>query len=173
MVEQLMKKVPYFLLALLLWSGLTSARHPFYLSVCDIYFNPQAQSLEVAVKIFTDDLEAAIEAQGSGSVGLGTAEEHPELPRFLERYLRQQLSFTVNGEPTAFAYLGKEAELDATWLYLEIPGVPQLADLQVENRLLFELFEDQRNPVHLTFEGETRSRLLDRREAAVSWQLAD
>ena len=42
----------------------TSFWHPFHVSVCEIYHNSKTNSLEISMKLFTDDLELSIQQKG-------------------------------------------------------------------------------------------------------------
>jgi hypothetical protein len=56
-----------------------------------------------------------------------------------------------------FKYLGKEAQLDATWCYLEIEKVGNVKKIEIENTLMLSEFEDQTNLVNLNIDGRKKS----------------
>lgn len=148
--------LPAFLLAIVV-SGF---RHPFYVSICQIDHNPEAKSLEMTFKIFTDDLEKALEAQGTGKLYLGDPRESQEANRYLHNYLKNQVEIVVNGDTAAFRYVGKEVEMDVTWCYVEIAKVPEVKTITVTNRILLEIYEDQTNIVHVKAGRQQKSMLL-------------
>lgn len=148
--------LPVFLLA----SAVSGIRHPFYVSICQIDHNPEAKSLEITFKIFTDDLEKALEAQGTGKLYLGDPREAQEADRYLYNYLKNQVVIVVNEDTATFRYVGKEVELDVTWCYVEIPKVPEVKTITVTNRILLEIYEDQTNLVHVKAGGRQKSMLL-------------
>lgn len=148
--------LPVFLLA----SAVSGARHPFYVSICQIDHNPEAKSLELTFKIFTDDLEKALEAQGTGKLYLGDPREAQEADRYLYNYLKSQVVIVVNGDTAAFRYVGKEVEMDVTWCYVEIASVAEVKKIAVANRILLEIYEDQTNIVHVKVDGKQKSMLL-------------
>jgi hypothetical protein len=65
----------------------------------------------------------------------------------------------VNGKPTKFTYLGKEAELDATWCFVEVKDVKKVQTIEVQNTLLLEAFDDQTNMINLNINGRKKSGL--------------
>lgn len=148
--------LPVFLLAIML-SGF---RHPFYVSICQIDHNSEAKSLEITFKIFTDDLEKALEAQGTGKLYLGDPRESQEANRYLDNYLKNQIEIIVNGDTAAFRYVGKEVEMDVTWCYVEIAQVTEVKMIAVTNRILQEIYEEQTNLVHVKAGGQQKSMLL-------------
>ena len=138
---------------------LTFSLHDFHSSVTQIDHNIKAQTLEITVRLFTDDLIVSLEQSGAPKMELGTANEPPEANEHLAKYLRQHLHLTVNGNPTAFKYLGKEAQLDATWCYLEVADIAVVQKLEVTNTLMLSVFEDQTNMVNLNINGRKKSGL--------------
>lgn len=150
-----------FLLLLLPASVLSgAAAHDFHVSVMRIDHNPDSQSLEVSLKLFTDDLEMALGTLGAPDVRLGSDREHPESDDFIFKYLNNRLTFLVNGKQMSLSYVGKEVEVDVVWIYFELKGVPRLEALQIRNQLLIEQFDDQSNLVHIHAGGAQKSMLL-------------
>lgn len=88
---------------------------------------------------------------------LGTASEPPEANELIAAYLQKHLVLKVNGKPVAFNYLGKEAQLDATWCYMEVEKVGNVRKLEIQNTLLLDDFEDQTNLVNLNIKGTKKS----------------
>ncbi|MBC5993161.1 hypothetical protein H8S84_09980 [Pontibacter sp. SD6] len=138
--------------------------HDFHTSITDIKYNPRTQSLEVAVKVFTDDLEEAVSKFTKTKVVYNS--KSAEQKQQLNAYLQSKLSFEVaKGKPLKYNFLGSEAETDAVWLYIEVPVKnSSLAQLYVKNSVLTELFNDQMNIVNLNYKGKTESVLLQRGE---------
>ncbi len=141
-----------------------SPLHEYYVSVCEIAHNPNTQSLEITFKIFTDDLETALKAQGADSLNIGTKKEHAKTDQYIFAYLQQQFSVRANkaAEALALQFVGKELEEDVTWCYVEITDLPKekIASLQIENRLLMATFATQMNLVHVNYEQHKKSLFL-------------
>jgi hypothetical protein len=133
--------------------------HDFHSSVMQIDHNEKNKSLEITVRLFTDDLCTALENNGASKMELGTEAEPPAANEYIEGYLRQHISLSVNGKPVEYKYLGKEAQLDATWCYLEVEKVGNVKKLEVENSIMLAEFEDQTNLVNLNIKGRKKSGL--------------
>ncbi|MDZ7269276.1 MAG: hypothetical protein ONB48_16980 [candidate division KSB1 bacterium] len=144
---------------------LLGVRHPFHVSVCQVDHNPQTQALEITFRLFTDDLEEALLAQGTGRLMLGDSREAPAVDRYLFNYLKHAVVFVVNGDTARFQYVGRETETDVTWCYVEILKIAQVKKIAITNRLLHELFEDQINLVHVKAGGKLKSLQLRRGHA--------
>ena len=151
------------LLLLPLVAGLLTA-HPFYVSICQIDHNPETAALEVTVKVFTDDLESVISREDEPPPRLGDPGELPDADARIADYLAAHLQVWVNGERVTGRYLGKEVEMEATFCYVEIPGVARADTVEVLDDIFMEQFDTQTNLVHVTVGGTTLSMLLTPRD---------
>ena len=133
--------------------------HEFHLSLTEITHNKESKSLEIAIKLFTDDLIVALENAGAPKMEIGTEEEPPAANEYIESYLKAHFKLTVNGKPAEFNYLGKEAELDATWCFVEVKDIRKVQSLEVQNSFMLEAFDDQTNMVNLNINGRKKSGL--------------
>jgi hypothetical protein len=68
----------------------------------------------------------------------------------------------VNGTSREYSFLGKRYDNDVMVCYLELTGVQaqQLSSISIYNDLLTDLFEDQKNIVHLTVKEQKKSFVL-------------
>ena len=131
--------------------------HEFHSSVMQIDHNAKNKTLQITVRVFTDDLCLSLENAGAPKMELGTQSEPPSANEHIENYLNKNIAFTVNGKEVAFKYLGKEAQLDATWCYLEIEKAGNVKTLEVVNTLMLSEFEDQTNMINLNIDGRKKS----------------
>ena len=136
---------------------LATPLHDFHTSVMQIDHNEKSKSLEITVRLFTDDLCLALENSGAPKMELGKPSEPPSANEYIESYLKEHLSLAVNGKPVEFNYLGKEAQMDATWCYVEVVKVANVRKLEVENTIMLREFEDQTNLVNLNIKGRKKS----------------
>lgn len=146
------------------WVGMRpapSAAHAYHVSLTQVAYNAETKALEIAVKIFTDDLEGTLEALGAPRLHLDGPLEHADAKALIARYLENRISWTVNGSVQSAKFIGREYEDDATWCYLEITDLPEFRSFTVRNVILTERFEDQSNLIHLTVNGRTQSLLLN------------
>lgn len=139
----------YLLLIVACSLALMSFKHAFYASVCEIEHNARAKTLEISVKIFVDDLEAALKDEGTGALYFGEPREHEKADEYVHNYLKNHLSITVNKKAKNFTYIGKEMDNDALWVYMEVPKVGRLKTLTLDNRILVDKYDKQRNIVHI------------------------
>ena len=131
--------------------------HPFYVSITEIEYNPASQSLEIAMKIFVDDLNTAMETHLPERIWLGDSQENTQANLLLQQYLLNRVQIKVNETPVTFQWIGREIEEDACWVYLEVPKIPTLNSLEISHRLLMEVFPGQSNIVHIRKDKEVKS----------------
>ncbi len=151
----------YILLSFFLLTGFSY--HKFYVSISELNHNTETAALEFSMKIFTDDLEAALEADTSKKLWIGDPErEVAATDSLLAIYFDKKLTININGEQREAVFLGKELEADVIWCYLEIQDVPAVKSVSIDNRILMELFDEQKNLVHIYANGKEKSLFLRR-----------
>jgi len=147
---------------LILFLGLLTSftLHKYYVSVTEISYNQKTEQLEVSLKVFNDDWQNALDHRLGQPVNLGSKNEYPKLDSLVSTYLFDSFSIKVNGEKKKLYLIGSEIEGEATWIYMYIDDVKNVESIEVQNKLLTEMFDEQRNVVQLTFGKINRSALL-------------
>jgi hypothetical protein len=137
-----------------------SIAHPFYVSVLEMRFNPLNHSLECALKIFTDDLENALEhSLGAKKLYLSETREHPEADSLIWRYIQQRLK--MNALP--MTYVGREGDIDAQWMYFEIALPKNTENIELKWSTLIEVLPGQKNILHWKGVGKQRMYIFDKK----------
>ncbi len=138
----------------------TGSGHKFYVSITQADVNPDSHRIEVSARIFSDDLENAVEAVSGHKLRLGSGREDPKADSLLFSYLLSTLEFKQDGAAMDITFIGKEVEADVTWIYVETKSpVSTAKPLLIRNALLQEKFPDQKNIVNLKFGKETVSQI--------------
>ncbi|WP_417788552.1 DUF6702 family protein [Stutzerimonas xanthomarina] len=159
----------YFrILLLLLIFPLISATsaHKFYVSITKIEYVKEKKSLQIITKIFTDDIEDALQHRYDPSISLDTKKETEAADEYLQKYILQKLNIKVNGKPVQLNYIGKEYDLDMLVAYIEVTNVPNLKSIEIENKVLMEMFPEQQNIIHLKTTNSRKSLMLDKDESS-------
>ena len=68
----------------------------------------------------------------------------------------------MNGTKREYNYIGLQYDVDRVKLYLEITNVSALEQIEIENKILFDTFEDQQNIIHIKTPEKRRSLVLDK-----------
>ena len=124
--------------------------HAFHLSKTEVNFDEQSMSLQVASKIYIDDLELHLGLDGYKDLKIGTQKEHILCDSLILDYIQDHLIIkTDNTQFLIYNYLGKEMSEDllAIWLYVEIPLKEKPNQLEIENSILTDYYDDQKNMV--------------------------
>lgn len=122
--------------------------HKFYLSLAQIEHNSQNQTLEISLKVFTDDLERCVGKQFRENLKLGDAAEHEQSDQLIESYLKEKLQFKCEGKDLQITLLGKEVNVEETWCYIEVALNSENAkSVEIDNRIFLEVYAAQVNMV--------------------------
>ncbi|WP_293301136.1 DUF6702 family protein [Pedobacter sp. UBA4863] len=132
-------------------------KHPFHVSNTEVSHNSKNKSLEITCRIFTDDFENILSKQFKSKVDLYSKSQKKEMSAFVKSYLATNLKLMVDGKVLRYNYLGFENDHEATNVYLEIGNVTTFKSLGVANSILYDLFEDQMNILHVDKNGERKS----------------
>lgn len=132
------------------------SRHDFHTSLTEARVNQTNKSLEITVRVFSDDLELAIQ-KFSKQESLKITD--PQSDALIQSYFRKHLAFVKEKDVVFGQYLGKEVETDVTWIYIEIPKADRLKGFNLLNTIFLEVFDDQTNVVNF-IDGEIRQTLL-------------
>lgn len=129
-----------------------SLSHDFHISRTEINYDNKTHEVQIAVHLFIDDFESALVKSGSPKLHLCTPKEHQTTDEAIEKYLNSKMKVYIGAKPITATFLGKETSTDkmAVWCYLEISNVKNISELTIENKLLNELFNDQKNITDFT-----------------------
>lgn len=139
--------------------------HPFYVSVTEMEHNAAASSLEVSFKFFTDDFEQAVNKWGNTSADL--LKDKGNFNKMAEGYIKKHFALAADGRPLQVNYLGYEVEKESVYCYVEVSNAPTIRQIDIDNRLLYNLTKDQVNIIHATVNGKRKSAKLGYPEARV------
>ncbi len=145
---------PWWALAALLcvlFSGASAPPHPFRLSVADV--GVTGSVLDVRIRFFWDDLQLAV-MESTSDMEFVLAETD-EVDAVVEQYINDMLrieagSTVLQGTVLERGIRNARSPDEVMWWYrLEYPLDPTVDRIHVRNRVLFNMFEDQRNLVHI------------------------
>ncbi|MEC9091333.1 MAG: DUF6702 family protein [Planctomycetota bacterium] len=138
--------------------------HPFHVSVAEMEYNSKSQCLEVALRVWPEDLEKALTQQAKNKVDLDTTKN---IDTLIFDYLNKKIKIqNPAGKTCKLTWIGKELGIKQAWLYFEVKTGLSPADFSFSNRLFFELQEDQINLFNLNF-GNRRASISFAKDKAV------
>ncbi|RYY53688.1 MAG: hypothetical protein EOO09_17080 [Chitinophagaceae bacterium] len=131
--------------------------HPFHVSTTEVNHNAEDKTLEISCHIFTDDFEDAIRRESGSKVDFSNAAMKPLMDSLAKKYVLNHLSLKVNNRAVQLSCLGWELEREAVYVYLQVDGVSAVNQVEVTNSILFNLYTDQMNIMHVKVNGERKS----------------
>jgi hypothetical protein len=157
-----------FIVFLGIWTSLMlssfSGAHKFYVSVTNVGYSEEEASLQIISRIFIDDLENALKTRYGVDALLATPSESEEAETHIKRYFNAKFSVSVNGVPVEYTFLGKRYDNDLIICYIEVAGTgkEELKSVGIQNEILTDIFEEQKNLVHFDILGNKKSFVLVR-----------
>lgn len=125
--------------------------HDFHTSLTEINYNPSTKSVEMSIHIFTDDLETALKTKINNNT---------KADALIAKYVQEHFGFlNAQNQKTPLEYIGKELEGDATWIYVESPLPYPINTYSLQNKILFEFFNDQTNLVNIKYLAQKKTLL--------------
>ncbi|WP_350290613.1 DUF6702 family protein [uncultured Croceitalea sp.] len=159
-----MKKSILSLLTLFFVLTSFTLAHKFYVSVTNINYSEKTDALQITSRIFVDDLEALLKERYGIEAKLGTEEETSIADDYIQKYLKTKFVLELNEETVMYNYIGKKYDNDVVIFYLEVPevGFKGLKSISIQNEVLTDLYEEQKNLVHIKWNGKKKSFVLIR-----------
>lgn len=156
-----MKKLFFTGLFCVLFLGLASfAAHKFYVSIYQIDYVPAKKMLQITSRIFVDDLNEALLRKYKQKTQLGEPSETPEDIALMKKYLSENFSVKLDGQPKTINYLSREFENNVIICYFNVKDATKVRTMEIRNTALLELFPDQQNIINTNVSGNKQSLLL-------------
>lgn len=149
------------LLLLLVPLLLSASLHKFYVSTTKVEYVKEVKSLQIISKIFIDDMEDLLQTRYDVNVSLATDKERKIDEEYLKKYLLQKVKIKLDGKEVSLKYIGREYENDVIKVFLEVQPINDFSIIEIENKVLFELSKEQQNIIHVKYQKQRKSMLLD------------
>jgi hypothetical protein len=159
-----MQSIKKALLILLLPLLAYTAVHKFYISVTSVGYSEKDRALQITTRVFIDDFDRALLERYGIKGNLATEDEASQADEFIEKYLNAKFALAIDDKNVAYNFLGKIYDNDIMICYLEVPKIDIRAatTISVQNEVLMDIFEEQKNVVHFKIENQKKSFVLIR-----------
>jgi len=134
--------------------------HPIHVSVTEMNHNATDKTLEISVRIFTDDFEKVLAKNYKTRIDLINP-DRKAMDKLVSDYIKTHLSVKVDGKPVNFSYLGFEKEDEVVNSYLQVDNITTVNKIELVDKLMHDLFTDQTNLIHVMVGGKRKSVKLD------------
>ena len=151
----------------------TGKPHPFYLTVTDMKYNDKNKSLEIACKMFTNDLEGALKKTTGKKVDILNPQDKKEVEKILFDYITKRLSINLNGKLKTLRFIGYEKEEDVIWTYMEIEKCEKPKQLHITTSLLYDFIKDQINLASIEVGGSKQSSKVSNPDKEIKFTVAN
>ena len=143
--------------------------HPFHVSLVEINHNSSDKTLEISCKIFTDDFEKVLAQNYKTKVDLINPPNKAAMDTLVKKYIFSHLSLSVDGKQGKLLYVGFERESEAVYGYVQVNDIPAVKKIDIANKLMYDLFTDQINLMHVIVGGNRKSTKLDYPESQATF----
>ncbi|MDZ4752439.1 MAG: DUF6702 family protein [Flavobacteriales bacterium] len=137
-------------------TGIMNRAISYNLSNTIIETNPRSGITEINIKLFTNDLEQALQFDGYPGIKLSKVPTS-EQSAAVRSYIDKHFYIKFQGQPTLLQYVGIVVDPDFTICSFEIILVPEYNFLEIKNSLLIEIYPLQRNIVDLRLKGKSQT----------------
>lgn len=164
----------FFFAFVIFTGGTLPVDHEFHFSRCEIDYSKEDDALQISLRIFIDDLEEAIlKEKKIGDLKLCTKKESDNAEEVLLEYLKSKFIINIDGTLGELNFIGKETsdDLMAVWCYFEVPNASPKNEILIENNVLMELFDDQKNMVVLKVESSKEHFLFQKGDSSAAYSI--
>lgn len=134
--------------------------HKYYVSVTEVEYVKEQESMQIVTRIFIDDFEKMLRERYDESITLDIGKDETQIDAYIQKYLSSKLQITIDNTLQQFEFLGKEYEDDILFCYLEITDVSAINNFEIVNQVLFDVFDDQQNLVKTKINSKRKSFML-------------
>jgi len=131
--------------------------HKVHVSVTNLEFNQPKQTVEIVIRVFTDDLENALSRRANRAVKIdpATVGRDRKVVELVMAYLRSSFELKNKaGRTVALSWNGIEEQPDMFWIFVKGRTPGGLEGAQMRNKLFCDLFDDQVNIVNAKHQGK-------------------
>lgn len=129
--------------------------HKYHLSLTKMVLNNE--SLQITMRCFIDDMETVINKTENIKSELDTDRELKEIDKYLKIYLLKNFKVKLNNKQRKLDFIGKEYEKDIVYFYFEIDSINEIKNIEVENNILLETFDDQQNIIKIDINNQKKT----------------
>jgi len=142
-----MKSLKYLLIFMLItFVGNLANAQGFHTSTTKVEY--ENGGLKLIAKFFTNDLEKAVGASVSSKAAFD---------REVSQYANSHLIVNVNGKRVPLSYIGSQTTDKSTRIYFKVDNVTNIKEIEVNNTILIDVFEEQQNLVTFDVNGVRKS----------------
>jgi len=134
--------------------------HKYYVSITKIEYVKEQKSVQIITRVFIDDLERLLRERFDESIVLASGKDEQQIDNYIKKYVLSKMKISINESESSIKFLGKEYDEDVVQCYMEIENVSVINSFEIENKLLFDVFSEQKNIVRTSINKKAKSFIL-------------
>lgn len=134
--------------------------HPYHVGSVEFSYNSKTKTFQISGKFFLDDMENALNKKYPKSLKFLDAKGREAINEALKNYCTDYMKLKVNNQFVKINYLGFEEDSESVDVYLETEVVNQPQKVETSVSMLYNLFDDQLNIIHIIVNGNRKSEKL-------------
>jgi hypothetical protein len=151
-------KLVYGLIGILFISLSAFTFHKFYMGIFQVNYVSEKKMIQITSRIFIDDLNNGLEKKYHKKTFVGTEKETQADLDLLKKYLAENFSIKINGQPKSITFLSKEVESgDVLVCYSRIKDIDKFKTIEIFNSVLADWNAEQQNITHVSAFGVKKS----------------
>ena len=134
--------------------------HPYHVGSVELNYNQKSKTFEVTGRFFMDDLENAVNKKYGKNLHFLDQKSEKEMNILLKNYTSEYLKLKVNNQALPLNFVGYQEDKESVDLFLESAAVTNPKKIETAVSLLYNLFDDQMNIIHIIINGQRKSEKL-------------
>ena len=163
--KRFMKSYIFLFISIFSLSSFKADVHKTYLSVTEVEYSEAEHSLQIVSRVFINDFEDVLSQRYQKEVSLSYKDDLKAHKDLMHEYLQKKLHIAVDGEEKKLNLLGSKFDADQIVLFIEVPDVPDFKKISIQNLVLTDLFDTQKNIVNVKKGEKTKSMMLMKDES--------
>ncbi|MBB3123840.1 hypothetical protein FHS04_001349 [Mesoflavibacter sabulilitoris] len=134
--------------------------HKYYVSITQIEFVEEQQSVQIISRIFIDDFESVLRKRYDKNITLDRGDDETQIDDYIKKYLLTKIEISINNQEVIPNFIGKKYDDGIMHCYLEIENIKSISTFQIKNKVLFDMFEDQKNVIRTNINNKNKTVVL-------------
>lgn len=152
-----MKKLLLLLLPVFFMISSFVEMHPYHVGSVEFNYNSKSGNYEVTGRFFLDDLENALKKKYGTATHFQEKGAEKKMDEILQKYCAEYIKLKSDNQFVKLQYLGYEEDSEAVNIYLESNKVKSPKKVEASVSMLYNLFDDQANIIHIIVQGKRKS----------------
>lgn len=142
-------------------TSLAADVHPYHVGSVEFSYNSKTKTFEISGKFFLDDLENGINKKYNTNLHFQDEKFKEKMNEVIKSYFIDYVKLKVNNKLLKVNYIGYEEDSEAVNIYLESEPVKSPKKVETAVSVLYNLFDDQMNIIHIVVDGKRQSQKLN------------